>query len=69
MSDLPSREDATLISYAIGTEVDAVATYRYLLTHLNPKYRKAIKHILDEEKEHIEELTKLLNGRSDTESV
>lgn len=65
MENKPTREDIALISYAIGTEVDAVATYNYLMSHLSPRYRKVIKHIRDEEKEHIEELTALLRGKSE----
>lgn len=65
MENKPTREETALISYAIGTEVDAVTTYNYLLSHLSPRFREVIKHIRDEEKEHIEELTALLKGKTD----
>ena len=62
MSIKPNREELALISYAIGTEADAVSTYNYLLKHVRPEFRAVIKHIRKEEEEHIEELKGLLNG-------
>mgnify|MGYP002525534762 CR=1 FL=1 len=62
MGTKPTTEESALLSYAIGTEVDAVATYNYLLKHLSRRFRPVIKHIRDEEKEHIEELNRLLKG-------
>ena len=68
MSTRPTTEETALLSYAIGTEVDAVATYNYLLKHLSPRFRGVIKHIRDEEKEHIEELNRLLRGDTSEEN-
>jgi rubrerythrin len=50
-----------LIGYAIGTENDAVAMYRYMIRHLPREYAPVLKHILKEEKEHARELIELLN--------
>lgn len=52
-----------LISYAIATEIDAIAMYSYMIKTLNPEYRATLKHILDEEREHAKELSALLKGK------
>lgn len=52
-----------LISYAIATEIDAITMYDYLLRKLDPKFRKVLKHILEEEREHAKELVGLLRGK------
>lgn len=56
------KGDSNLISYAIGTEIDAINTYQFLLNHLPSECAPKIKHILDEEKEHVIELIELLKG-------
>ena len=56
------KGDANLISYAIGTEIDAIGLYQFLLNHLPEQCRPKIKHILDEEKEHVIVLIELLKG-------
>lgn len=62
-------EDKTkfaLISYAVGTEVEAVNMYSYLIKTLGPECRKVLEHIRDEEKEHAKELIGLLKGKYET---
>lgn len=55
-----------LISYAVGTEVEAVNMYSYLIKTLGPECRKVLEHIRDEEKEHAKELIGLLKGKYET---
>ena len=59
------KGDSNLISYAIGTEIDSINTYQFLINHLPPECHAKIKHILDEEKEHVIELIELLKGNYD----
>ena len=53
-------ETIALIGYAIGTEVDAVSMYTYMIKHLPPDCSPVLKHILKEEREHQIELIGLL---------
>lgn len=55
------EKDATvMISYAIGTEIDAINMYSYMIKHLPEEYAPRLRHILNEEKEHALELIELL---------
>lgn len=53
-------ETIALIGYAIGTEVDAVSMYTYMIKHLPKDCSPVLKHILKEEREHQIELIHLL---------
>lgn len=54
-------KDATImISYAIGTEIDAINMYSYMIKNLPEECAPRLKHIMDEEKEHALELIELL---------
>ena len=55
-----NSETIALIGYAIGTEVDAVAMYTYMIKHLPSDCNPILKHILKEEREHQIELISLL---------
>ena len=58
-----SKEANALLGYALGTENDAILMYRYMIKHLPPEYAPVLKHILKEEKEHAQELVRLLKGQ------
>lgn len=49
-----------IISYAIGTEVDAVELYAFILRKAKGNESDIISHILKEELEHIELLLSIL---------
>lgn len=49
-----------IISYAIGTEVDAVELYAFILGKAKGNESGIISHILKEELEHIELLLSIL---------
>ena len=49
-----------IISYAIGTEVDAVELYAFILRKAKGNESAIISHILKEELEHIESLLSIL---------
>lgn len=50
-----------MISYAIGTEIDAINMYSYMIKNLPDECSNTLRHIMDEEKEHALELIQLLN--------
>lgn len=56
------KTPSNLISFAIGTEIDAINMYAYMIRNLPPEYEPKLQHIMDEEKEHALELIELLNG-------
>ena len=49
-----------MISYAIGTEIDAINMYSYMIKNLPEECAETLHHIMDEEKEHAIELIELL---------
>lgn len=57
-----SKEADALIGYALGTENDAIAMYRYMIKHLPSSYAPVLKHILKEEEDHARELLELLHS-------
>lgn len=50
-----------IIAYAIGTEVDAVHLYSFILRRVKGSAAKTIAHILKEEIDHLTELFTLLS--------
>lgn len=50
-----------ILAYAIGTEVDAVGMYLFIVKRLHGKSRRIVAHILKEEIEHISELLEVLS--------
>ena len=55
------NDDSTImISYAIGTEIDAINMYSYMIKNLPESCSETLRHIMDEEKEHALELIGLL---------
>lgn len=57
------KKSDIMFSYALATENDAIAMYRFMLENLPERYSEAILHILNEEKEHAEMLQAMLDGR------
>lgn len=65
---IDTKEEA--IDFLKGDENEAIEGYEKVLTRLDDyelgedreKYEKVLNHIIEEEKEHLEELEKLLNG-------
>lgn len=55
-----SDENTIMISYAIGTEIDAINMYSYMIKSLPESCSETLRHILEEEKEHAIELIGLL---------
>ena len=56
-----NKESITMLSYALATENDAVAMYRFMIQNLPKEYKGELVHILNEEKEHAEILKKLID--------
>lgn len=61
------NSNATLISYAIGTEVDAINMYSFMIRNLPDECRQTLEHIRDEEREHALELIGLLKRLSNAD--
>ena len=58
---MPDNDDSKImISYAIGTEIDAINMYSYMIKRLPEECAETLRHIMDEEKEHAIELIGLL---------
>ena len=55
------KTNPELIAYAIGTEVDAVHLYSFILKRVKGEAAKTIAHILKEEIDHLAELYDLLS--------
>ena len=54
------KDSTMMISYAIGTEIDAINMYSFMIKNLPEQCAPKLRHILDEEKEHALELIELL---------
>lgn len=57
---MDKSDGSIMISYAIGTEIDAINMYSYMIKNLPEECSETIRHIMDEEKEHAIELIELL---------
>lgn len=57
-----NKSDEMMITYAIGTEIDAINMYSFMISRLPSECRPKLEHILEEEKEHAIELIQLLKG-------
>lgn len=57
-----NNSDMMMISYAIGTEIDAINMYSFMIDRLPPECKPKLEHIMKEEKEHAIELIQLLKG-------
>lgn len=57
---MEDSKNTVLLSYAIGTEVDAINMYSFLIQNLPSSCRETLEHIRDEEKEHALELLELI---------
>lgn len=55
------KTNSEIIAYAIGTEVDAVHLYSFILRRVKGDAAKTIAHILKEEIDHLAELFNLLS--------
>lgn len=55
------KTNPEIIAYAIGTEVDAVHLYSFILKRVKGDAVKTIAHILKEEIDHLTELVDLLS--------
>jgi rubrerythrin len=61
--------DQDMIRSALIAELDATSLYQSFLLHLfDESAKKVLKHIMDEEKEHISELQCLLMKLDDTQA-
>jgi rubrerythrin len=61
--------DQDMIRMALIAELDATNLYQSFLLHLNDESaKKVVKHIMDEEKEHISELQCLLMKLDETQA-
>lgn len=57
-----NKSDLMMISYAIGTEIDAINMYSFMIDRLPEECKPKLEHIMKEEKEHAIELIQLLKG-------
>lgn len=57
---MDKNDNLIMISYAIGTEIDAINMYSYMIKNLPDECAETLHHIMDEEKEHAIELIELL---------
>lgn len=57
---MDKTDNLVMISYAIGTEIDAINMYSYMIKNLPEDCSETLRHIMDEEKEHAIELIELL---------
>lgn len=58
---MQKKTNSEIIAYAIGTEVDAVHLYSFILRRVKGDAAKTIAHILKEEIDHLTELFNLLS--------
>lgn len=58
---MQKKTNSEIIAYAIGTEVDAVNLYFFILKRVKGDAAKTIAHILKEEIDHLTELFNLLS--------
>lgn len=58
---MQKKTNSEIIAYAIGTEVDAVHLYSFILRRVKGDAAKTIAHILKEEIDHLAELFNLLS--------
>ena len=58
---MQKKTNPEIIAYAIGTEVDAVHLYSFILKRVKGDAAKTIAHILKEEIDHLTELVDLLS--------
>ena len=59
-----NKSDEMMITYAIGTEIDAINMYSFMIRNLPDECRETLEHIRDEEREHALELIGLLKRLS-----